>query len=379
MRRMISAVMVAVLLLTMQAVCIAAPDHSERLFPVRSGKLAGFIDAKGTVVIPLLFEDVMDYEEGLASVKDGTTGKWGYVDRTGKFAIAPQYKMALPFHEGLANVLFEGGDKGHIDRSGRLIIKDSEGMVRDGMVTITRKDKRVFVDKTGKILFEAPPKAWLVGGGLAAFMQNGRMGFMDRTGKVIIQPLYRCDVNWRERQFTEKITPVSVSQADGKEKYGFIDRSGKVVVDFQYEEAEGFFDGLAVVSNGGKYGYVNTEGELVIPLEYDCADHFSEGLAAVEVNGKWGFIDTKGRMAIQPQYLSRMWGSPMIFKEGMAAVRTETGTGMINKAGVMMIPPIFKTIGDYSDGLVLVRGKGIDLYFNLQGEVVWPHDYRMPN
>lgn len=319
----------------------------------------------------------MEYMERLAAVKDVKTGKWGYIDRTGNYAISPQYIMAFPFNEGLANVRFEGGVEGHIDSTGRLVIEGSGGMMRDGIVTIIKKDNRVFVDRTGKMLFKAPRDSWLVGGGLVAFMQNGRMGFMDRKGNVIIQPLYHCDVNWRDRQFEEKITPVSAVQADGKEKFGFIDKIGKVIVAFQYDWAEQFFNGLAMVSKDGKYGYVDTDGKVAIPLQYDGADHFSEGMAAVEVNGKWGFIDTKGRMVIQPQYLPRMWGRPLVFSEGMAAVRTETGTGAINRYGKMVIPPVYRTIEDFSGGLVLVRGKAIDIYFNKRGEVVCPHNYSL--
>ena len=141
------------------------------------------------------------------------------------------------------------------------------------------------------------------------------------------------------------------------------------MVDFQFEWAEQFFDGLAMVSKDGKYGYVNTAGEVAIPLQFDGADHFAEGLAAVKVGDRWGFIDTQGRIVIEPQYLSRMWGSPMIFNEGLAAVRTETGTGFINKAGEMVVPAIYRSAEEFSGGLALVYPFA---YVNRQGEVVWP-------
>lgn len=378
MRKIIQAMILATLLLAAGAACLAAPADNEQLFPVKNGRLAGFIDVNGRLAVPLLFADVSEYAEGLAAVKDTVTGKWGYVDRAGKFVIQPQYTAALPFCEGLANVRLENGSKGHIDKTGRLIVSGSDGMICDGLVTIRMKDKYAFADKTGKLLFEAPGEAWPVGGGLVAFKQNGRMGFMDRKGKVVIPPLYRCDVNWQDRQFAEKITPVSMVQADGKEKYGFIDRTGKVVVDFQYDWAEQFFDGLAKVTKDGKSGYVNTDGAEVIPLQYAAADHFAEGVAAVEIGGLWGFIDTAGRTVIQPQYLPRLWGSPMIFSEGLAAVRTETGTGFINRAGEMIIPPAYRSAEDYSGGLVLVKGQTADIYFNMQGKIVWPHGPTKP-
>jgi hypothetical protein len=365
-------VLLCALLLTLGSAGLAAGAEQARLFPVRSGQRAGFIDVTGVVVIPLKFAAAKEFSEGLAAVQDGLTGQWGYIDRTGFYAIPPQFQGAFPFSEGLAHVRLVDGTEGHIDRSGRLVIKGSSGMLRDGLLIIMEKDKAIFVDRTGKALFEAPRNSWLVGGGLVAFMQNGRMGFMDRRGQVVIPPLYRCDVNWRHRQFEEKIAPVSAPQPDGKEKFGFIDRTGQVVVDFQYDWAQQFFDGLAIVYKAGKYGYVDTAGRVAIPLQYEGADHFSEGLAAVKLNGKWGFIDTQGRMVIPPQYLGRAWGSPMIFREGMAAVRTETGTGAIDRTGRLVIPAIFRSMEDFSGGLILAKGKPGDVYFNKRGEIVWP-------
>lgn len=372
-------ILICILLLLMSGNAgLAAVADPDRLFPAVSEKKAGFIDAAGVVVIPLKFMAVKDFSEGLAAVQDGITGKWGYIDRTGHYAIPPQFQGAFPFSEGLAHVRLVDGTEGHIDRSGRLIVKGSSGMMRDGLLIIMEKEKAIFVDRSGQLQFEAPRNAWLVEGGLVAFIQNGRMGFMDRRGQVVIPPLYRCDVNWRHRQFTERITPVSAKQPDGREKFGFIDRAGQVVVDFQYDWAQQFFEGLAIVYKAGKYGYVDADGRVAIPLQYEGADHFSEGLAAVKVNGKWGFIDTQGRMVIPPQYLGRAWGSPMIFSEGMAAVRTETGTGVIDRTGRLVIPAIFRSTEDFSGGLILAKGISGDVYFNKRGEVVWPPSFTLP-
>lgn len=53
---------------------------------------------------------------------------------------------------------------------------------------------------------------------------------------------------------------------------------------------------MAIVWNGEeKRGFINHSGELVIPYNYDYADDFSEGLAVVIQDGKWGFVDKQGR------------------------------------------------------------------------------------
>jgi len=59
--------------------------------------------------------------------KEGPNGKWGYVDRNGKWLIAPQFLQASGFtddifsaHNGEATVQY--GDKSYnIDKSGKII------------------------------------------------------------------------------------------------------------------------------------------------------------------------------------------------------------------------------------------------------------------
>ena len=364
--------MVIGLIFAIQISCVAAPTDDAHLFPVKRGNLAGFIDIKGDVIIPLQFAEVGEFSEGLAAAQDAESGKWGYIDQTGTFIISPKFRTAGVFSEGLAGVRIEDSDGWFINHSGELIIPGYDGgSAQNGLVPVRKQGKTIFTDKNGKAIFAVPGEAWPVNGGLIAFMKNGRMGFVDHQGIVVIQPLYHCDVNWRDQQFEERITPVSKLMAYGKAKFGFIDIGGKTVVDFQYDWAEQFFDGLAMVSKDGKYGYINTNGEEVIPLQFDGADHFSEGFAAVEVNGRWGFIDTKGKIVIKPQYLPRIWGSPMIFCEGLAAVRTETGTGFINKSGEMVVPALYSSAGDFTDGLARVGSLSHHDYVNSHGEVVW--------
>ena len=57
---------------------------------------------------------------GLHPVADAD-GKWGFIDRTGRFAIAPRFNEAHPFAGGLAQVTTTDGKKQLIDESGKVI------------------------------------------------------------------------------------------------------------------------------------------------------------------------------------------------------------------------------------------------------------------
>ncbi|MEG1700059.1 MAG: WG repeat-containing protein, partial [Alistipes sp.] len=45
----------------------------------------GFVDKNGTVVIPLKYDDVGNFREGLAGVR--LNGKYGYIDKNGTVVI----------------------------------------------------------------------------------------------------------------------------------------------------------------------------------------------------------------------------------------------------------------------------------------------------
>ena len=89
-----------------------------------------------------------------------------------------------------------------------------------------------------------------------------------------------------------------------------------------------FSEGLAAVQKDGKWGYIDTKGRLVIDYQFDSAAYFSEGLAFVEKNNK-GYIDTNGKMVIN---LEKTTG--YAFTNGVAYVMTSLDDwGYINTAG----------------------------------------------
>lgn len=72
--------------------------------------------------IDTIYESAGDFSEGLAAVQKD--GKWGYIDKTGKMTIEPQWESAHAFVNGLAMVVekVSSEDKfGYIDTAGKYI------------------------------------------------------------------------------------------------------------------------------------------------------------------------------------------------------------------------------------------------------------------
>src|SRR5438445_12001692 len=107
--------------LALTGICLLSSCNLGRsaLFPVRVNGKYGYITKSGKIAINPQFDDVGRFAEGLAPVRMGRM--WGYIDSQGKLAINPQFDVADPFSDGAAligtNLRF-----GYIDKAGKIVI-----------------------------------------------------------------------------------------------------------------------------------------------------------------------------------------------------------------------------------------------------------------
>src|SRR5262252_7701054 len=106
------------------------------LFQIHYGDKWGFMDRTGRVVIRPQFSDVSDFFDGLAKVvvRVGKEYKSCFIDETGNTVIPCVFDMAGNFSEGLAPVRV-GRLWGYIDRSGKMVIQpqfQGAGEINDG-------------------------------------------------------------------------------------------------------------------------------------------------------------------------------------------------------------------------------------------------------
>jgi hypothetical protein len=66
-------------------------------------------------------------------------------------------------------------------------------------------------------------------------------------------------------------------------KWGYIDKRGKVVIQPQFDEAEKFEGGVAIVRVNNLYGVVNTKGQFVAEARYKRIWSFVDGVAKFEL------------------------------------------------------------------------------------------------
>jgi len=93
-------------------------------------------------------------QEGRSLLPITQNGKCGYIDKTGKMVIKPQFDYSDGFYEGLARVQI-GEKLGFIDENGSIVIQpnfDSVLFFSNGLAPVQIDDKWGYIDNTGNLV-----------------------------------------------------------------------------------------------------------------------------------------------------------------------------------------------------------------------------------
>jgi hypothetical protein len=149
---------------------------------------SGCIDRSGKEVIPLKYDLVGDFSEGLAIVM--LDGRYGFIDKSGKEVVTPLYDFVDDnFSDGLAKVMLNG-KYGFIDKSGNVVIPlkyDEVWSFSEELAAVRVNNKYGYIDKSGKEIISLKyDMANDFSGGLAKVKLNGRELWIDKNGKDAI-------------------------------------------------------------------------------------------------------------------------------------------------------------------------------------------------
>jgi WG containing repeat len=241
-----------------------ARDFSEGLAYVTSKEFRGFIDRHGKAVIKLDSE-AKDFHEGLAAVKgSGLESGWGYMDRSGRWVVKPQYQVADDFSEGLAQVMVDR-KFGFINKKGEMIIPPRFDVHEVGYTWLQKYDTSRFSE------------------GLACVAIGDLFGYINKKGDFVIPPQFS-----RAQEFSEGLAWVTTKGIPGVvNKVGWIDKSGR----WALTEV----DGRALTRElPGWSTYISPYKDW----------RYSEGLVPFFVyeghKALWGYMDRKGKVVIKP-------------------------------------------------------------------------------
>jgi hypothetical protein len=220
---------------------------------------------------------------------------------------------------------------------------------------------------------------------------NDKWGYIDAVGKIVIQPQFDFAEEFHDG--VALVVPKWGDNMDDTPPSTYIDRSGKILftpreLDSTYEYH--FSEGLcASASKDGKYGFIDKAGNLVVKPQFLCGEpaegecgcanergpgrNFSEGFARVEIHGRHFFIDKTGK-----NLFGKTFDGADSFSNGLAPVVIGGKWGYIDKTGRLAIPATYERAEQFSDGVAAVTLPGDDgkcIFIDRQGNQAVPGEF----
>ena len=355
--------------------------------------LWGYIDLSGNWIIRPQYKSASVFSEGVACVCD-IYEVYFFIDGCGNALFdgvngTPVLTASASFSEGAANIHTNTGyvqTMTYVDAAGAIPYSIGKVPLAKGvsyktskyveLATPFRNGKAVVMRTTNDTLtalgYARLESAYVIDGNvsiLAAYPQGmdvssygfdenmrivvkaetGLYGLADEYGNILINPAYLRVLHCEGDLYL-------VCNQNGF--WGFFDKNGNMVIDFIYNNAYPFSEGLAAVSNGTKWGFIDETGILVIPYIYDNVQPlktagsassenngaFSSGIAMVQAGRYWGAIDSTGEIL----FAAEADTCPVIsISNGYISFEYNGGCGVFTTDGKLVLLPEFERIGEF--------------------------------
>ena len=144
-----------------------------------------------------------------------------------------------------------------------------------------------YVDKTGKQVISG---GFIDAGdfeeGRAVVETAGGYGLIDSNGKFVVAPVYD-DLDW------DSYNNIATATKDGKS--GLFSRTGEALTGLEYDHILNCSEGLIPAKRGKAYGYLDKSGTVAIDFVFEDAFGFRDGVARAKRSGHEIIIDREGR------------------------------------------------------------------------------------
>ena len=281
---------------------------------------SGMIDKSGKVVVPIIYQDIYNFSEGLCAVE--LNNKWGFINNKNEMVI--QCKYYLPY---------EYGDESK--NSSFACPKFINGVTR-----VVIDNLFVLIDKTGKEV----AKYTFIGEfneGLAPVYSsaNNSWGYIDYSGKEVIKTKYS-----NVTSFKHGVAAVTYSSLSN---VSIIDEGGKAILNTPYKYATPLNNGDISFYDGKATGLMDIDGNIIMPPKFHTIGDFYNGIAQAFTGNEYEYINEKGQKIIDRSFdnheditMSICDGMDSMnynFNDGIARFQIGNKNGLYNTYGFLIV------------------------------------------
>ncbi len=288
----------------------------------------GFVNKEGVEVVPVIYDAVRPFSQGLAQVKKNNL--WGFINTEGKEVIPFKYTRTEKFK---------------------------------GNTTVAQNKKGIFViDQQGKIKYtikDQLPNFLTVFDDEYIYFENGFYGIKDFEGKIIEQPIY-------DRYYISNKNVLFLERHQKNYIYNIrINKRSTVAFDKVRTWRD---DNKIFVENAGKSGVVSDTFQIIVPIEFDYVRNNDDNTIFDGRKGeKSVFFDENGKV------ISECTLRDSIFLENglIRIVTIDDFEGVLSKTGKLIIPLQYEFISLKNDRIIAEKKnkKGYDV-FTIEGKKI---------
>ena len=289
-------------------------DCDNNIFIVSKNGKWGVIDIEGNVIQPCIYNRIWESQQkGLYKVAsftgdythdfyDGMVPLFAYgcMDSKGEIIIPVKHKGDMGWHAGIRvehpNLIFAKDSLWSVYNMSGTLLHDNKftylSYHQYGKYTVPELNKKKgLMDEFGNLLF-APTyddiRLWCDDSDFFAVEKKDRFGVVDRNNNIMVDFVYD------EFGFGSNKCNLKPFKRDGKWGYMGMHTFMEIITP-QYDYAQSFNNGVAVVRIGDKEGVIDENGRVIVPIKYSTANISESGLSAKDGDGVWHYFDSTGK------------------------------------------------------------------------------------
>ena len=310
----------------------------------KEGKFYGYIDISGSFVINPIYLSAYNFNSSSLAVVQVQEG-FGLINKKGEYVLEPNYNSISDFKENRA--IF--------------VLNDYMGVINEKGNIITNKKYNFISDyNEGRAVI-----------GISSNEGNYKYGYIDLEGNEVIPPIYSEATSFNDGGALVKIKD---------KEYNLIDINGKVINTYNYDFVSQYGEGLMVFGNSfeGPLGYLNREGQIVIKPKYKSAEGFKDGVAIVSESdsfiGPYGVIDKEGKYLYPPIFSDiKVLGEDRLalgMPIGEKDLKLRSIYGIGDTKGNRLTDFIYLVVGRYDKGLAYASNESDTFFIDKAGNIV---------
>lgn len=334
-------------------------DFKEGVAVVLNEDYYGLIDRVNSKLLPLEYDFIGELIEQRMVVNK--ENNYGYADNNGKIVIPLKFHAATNFSKGYAIVKTVHSTYSLINSAGDSILNGNFSNLEfiSGTSLIKAKSNGFFgvLNLNGDTIVDFNyDYIGKISGNLVVIAKDGKYGYMNSMGKIVLLPKY----NYTKEALLWNEFDQGYAKYLRKEKFGIIDTSGKEVVPAIFENIKEYNpNGLFPVKKRGKWGYSNPKLALKIDYNYEVAEPFIKGKAIVKNDTAYGIISEDTEWLLQPIY------SKVEKLDDYYIIRKASLYGLVNDSLQTILEITASNISKFNDEYLLMEVDGNSIYYSL--------------